>query len=182
MKLIILSFIALLLISSCEQQTNLDYTKQYLNHKISFAEYISNLDTSRTAIVELMVESEKSNRNLETKISKGPVEFYSVSDTLLSKFGKTSNPQILDILSSIYKATDGYFAEHFAGQVTSFVERYPDTYKQAIIDQGKDSWILNCFLFEKGIDYSESIIFKNNTKKDSLIFDWADYQTRKNYN
>jgi hypothetical protein len=141
--------------------------------------YISKLDTSNRAILDFIAESAKANTNFETRISNGPVEFNSITDTLLNEFGKSSNPEIIQILSIINKAVDGYISESFSGQVAYYVEMYPETYKQAITEQGKDSWILLRFLFDKGIDYKESIIFKNITKIDSLIFRWADYQTEK---
>ena len=141
--------------------------------------YISKLDTSKSAILNFIIESEKANTNFKTRISKGPLEFDSIADTLLNEFGYSSNPKILQILSSINKSVDGYISESFAVRVASYIEKYPETYKQAIISQGKDSWILLRFLFDKGIDYDKSIIFKNHTKIDSLIIEWADYQSEK---
>ena len=162
---------------ACAQQSNFEYTQQFLDNEISFETYISKIDTSEAAIVDFIKESEKVNTNFETRISNGPVEFNSIADTLLNRLGKSSNPKILHVLSIIDKTVDGYISESFSAQVAYYIEIYPETYKQAIIEQGKDSWILTRFLFDKGSDYYQSIIFENMTKKDSLIFEWADYQT-----
>ncbi len=175
----ILLIIICLFSCSCAQKSNFDNSKHFLNNEITFETYISKFDTSKAAVLEFIIESEKSNTNFETRISKGPVEFDSIVDTLLNKYGESPNLKLLEIINSINKSVDGYISESFAVQVASYVEKYPETYKNTIIDQGKDSWILLRFIFDKGIDYNESTIFKNKTKSDTLIFEWAEYQSEK---
>ncbi len=161
------------------QNENFNISKQFLKGKISFNEFISQFDTSKNAILNFIIQSEEVNTNSKTRVSKGPVEFEAIVDTLLNNFGNTNNAKVLEILDRINATVDGYVAEYFSVQVTKYVEKYPDTYKNLIIKQGKDSWILLHFLFEKGEDYNQSIIFKNKTKIDSIIFIWAEYQTKK---
>ena len=175
----ILIFIILFVVLVHAQNKNFILSKQFLNGKISFNEYISKFNTSKKAIYNFIIQSEKFNTNFKTKISKGPVEFNSIVDTLLDNFGKTNNPKYLEILDKINKTVDGYIAEDFSAKVASYVEKYPDTYKNVIIKQGKDSWILSNFLFDKGLYFKQSYIFINKTKIDSIIFNWAEYQTKK---
>ena len=177
MKQLKLLIVFWIISTACAQQSNLEYTVQFLNNEISFETYMSEIDTSKKAIQDFIKESEKANTNFETRISSGPVEFDSIADTLLNKLGKSLNPRILQILSIINETVDGYISESFSVKVAYYVEIYPETYKKVIIEQGKDSWILTRFLFDKGFDYNESVIFEKMTENDSLIIEWANYQT-----
>ncbi len=179
MKQKIIIYIILFIGVTHAQNKNFNLSKRFLEGKISFNDYISQFDTSKKAILDFIIQSEKYNTNFKTRVSNGPVEFFFIVDTLLNNFGTTKNVKILKILDRINATVDGYISEYFSVQVTNYVEKYPDTYKNLIIKQGKDSWILLHFLFDKGEGYNQSIIFKNKTKIDSIIFKWAEYQTKK---
>ena len=97
MKQILILIVFWIAIIACAQNSNLDYSRKLLNINI-LDTYISKLDTSESAILNFIIESEKANTNFETRISKGPVEFDSIADTLLNQFGKSANPKILQIL------------------------------------------------------------------------------------
>ena len=172
MKSIII--LSLLLLMPSENQNYL-ISKKYIANEISLNEFLAKFDTTSIALQNFIDTSVEQNMiDTVLKMTKGPIEFASIVDSLFENFGKTGQPEILKFINAIEDFSDGYIAEMVAVTAASYCDKYPIRFKKTIIQQGKRSWILYAYLFVRGSNWRNGLMFMSKSQYDKRIIEWAE--------
>ena len=171
MKSIVL---AILISFSPNEDHNFLISKNYINHEISFDEFIMKFDTTKVALRNFLDASIEQNMiDTVLKVSQGPIEFEAIIDSLFENFSKTGQTKVLDIINAIYNFSDGYIAELFSVIAASYCDKYPSRFKKAIVDQGEQSWILFSYLFARGSNWINGPMLLSYSEYNEKIIKWA---------
>ena len=142
-------FIIILLFFTPIKNHNYLVSKNYIGNEISFEEFLVKFDTTASELQNFLDSSVEENMmDTVLRVSKGPVEFEAIVDSLFNNYGKTGSSEILNIINAIEKFSDGYVAEFVSVIAASYCDKYPNRFKKTIVLQGERSWILYFYLFD----------------------------------
>jgi hypothetical protein len=173
MKTKLLFFI--LILSKISFADNFDIFNRLCTHKISFRLFAKSYDTSIGATVHFILKSDSLNVNWETREGKGPIEFFAAVDSVLTHFGRGDNT-LITIIESINKSVDGCIANEYAEYIKRYCDKYPDSFKKAIIKEGRNSDILDFYNFSVGFYWKDSFFYKHKSVYNDTIISWGIWQ------